>query len=224
MKNALVAGLSAEVGEGVLGRAATRRLGRKQVLFHEGDEAVALFLIESGRLKLTQLSPDGQEILVRFVGPGEMCAAVAVLQGSTYPVTAQAAEPTVLLTWPREVVRELAAKHPQIQTNILEAIAGHMNEALTRTRELATERVAQRVARTLLRLARQAGRKVEGGVLVDHPLSRQELAEMTGTTLFTVSRLLSQWEGEGIVEAGRERVLIRSPQRLAALAEDLGEE
>ena len=95
---------------------------------------------------------------------------------------------------------------------------------MTRARELATERVAARVARALLRLAGQSGREVDGGVLVDHPLSRQELAEMTGTTLYTVSRLLSGWEDAGIVEAGRERVMVRSLERLAAVAETEAEE
>jgi CRP/FNR family transcriptional regulator, nitrogen oxide reductase regulator len=90
---------------------------------------------------------------------------------------------------------------------------------MSRARELATERVAQRVARNLLRLARQSGREADGGLLIGHPLSRQELAAMAGTTLYTVSRLLSQWEEAGIVETGRLKVLVRSPARLAELAE-----
>lgn len=203
-----------------LQRAVPRQLDRKQVLFREGEPAAALYVIQSGRLKLTQLAPDGQEVLVRFVGPGEICAGVAALQGSSYPVTAQAVETARLLLWRREVLRDLCDRYPQIQTNILRAITGHLQESMTRTRELATERVAQRVARTLLRLARQAGREVAGGTLVDHPLSRQELAEMAGTTLYTVSRLLSRWEADGIVEAGREKVTVRSQQRLAELAEE----
>jgi CRP-like cAMP-binding protein len=81
--------------------------------------------------------------------------------------------------------------------------------------------VAQRVARTLLRLARQAGQREEEGVLIGLPLSRENLAEMTGTTLYTVSRILSGWEEQGLVEAGRERVLIRLPHALVAIAEDL---
>lgn len=216
----LLQGVSEEGREAALKRAVSRRLDRKQVLFREGDMAASMFLLESGRLKLTQLAADGQEVLVRFVGPGELCAGVAALEGSAYPVTAQAVEPTTLLSWPRDVLRDLCQRHPQIQTNILRAITGHLQDSMTRARELATERVPSRVARTLLRLAKQSGRQVDGGILVDHPLSRQELAEMTGTTLYTVSRLLSGWEEEGIVMAGRERVTIRSMERLAAVAEE----
>jgi CRP-like cAMP-binding protein len=215
----LFLGVSPEGQEALLKQAVARRLDRKQTLFWEGEKAAVMVLLEAGRLKLTQLAPDGQEVLVRFVGPGEICAGVAVLEGSTYPVTAQAVEPVRLLQWPRETIRELTEWHPQIQTNILRAITGHLNDSMTRARELATQRVPQRVAHVLLRLARQSGREVEGGVLVDHPLSRQELADMTGTTIFTVSRLLSKWEEGGIVEAGRERVMIRSLPRLEELAE-----
>lgn len=203
----------------MLQRSVSRRLDRKEILFREGETASAMYLLESGRLKLTQLAADGQEVLVRFVGPGELCAGVAALEGSSYPVTAQAVEPTVLRLWRRDVLRDLCQRYPQIQTDILRAITGHLQDSMTRARELATERVASRVARTLLRLARQSGREVEGGITVDHPLSRQELAEMTGTTLFTVSRLLSGWEDEGIVETGRERVMIRSMERLEALVD-----
>jgi CRP-like cAMP-binding protein len=86
---------------------------------------------------------------------------------------------------------------------------------------VATERVERRIAHALLRLVRQAGRRVEAGVEIDFPLSRQDVAEMTGTTLHTVSRTLSAWESQGIVESGRQQVVIRKPHALVAIAEDL---
>jgi CRP-like cAMP-binding protein len=104
---------------------------------------------------------------------------------------------------------------------MLEVVAGHYRRLLDRYQELATERVERRVARALLRLARQVGQKEEDGVLIGLPLSREDLAEMTGTTLYTVSRILSGWEHQGLVEAGRERVFIRDPHALVAIAEDL---
>ena len=79
----------------------------------------------------------------------------------------------------------------------------------------------RRIAHTLLRLIRYAGRKVDRGVLLDLPLTRQDLAEMTGTTLYTVSRVLSRWETEGIIESERQQVLVRIPHKLVAIAEDL---
>lgn len=220
-RSVLFHGLSAEERETVLRRAVSRQAERRQIVFHEGDPADALYIVDTGRVKLTQLAADGQEVLVGFLGPGDLFAGVAALPDSRYPVTAAAVEPTRLLLWHRGDLEDLCGRYPRIRTNILQTMAGRMREALGRVRELSTERVAQRVARALLRLVRQAGRRMETGVLIDHPLSRQELAEMTGTTLYTVSRLLSQWEEEGIVEAGRERVLVRTPHRLVSIAEDL---
>ncbi|HUO86586.1 MAG TPA: Crp/Fnr family transcriptional regulator [Thermoanaerobaculia bacterium] len=199
-----------------------RDVTRHQRLFHQGDPASHLWFVASGRVKLTQVGADGQEVVVRFVGPGEIFAGVALLPGASYPVNAEVVEAGRLLTWPHAVVARLAAEHPQLALKTTATIAARMSELQHRFRELATERVHQRIARALLRLARQAGRRTDEGVLIDHRLSRQDLAEMTGTTLFTVSRVLSRWEAEGILAVGRERVVVRDPHRLVAVAEDLG--
>jgi CRP-like cAMP-binding protein len=84
---------------------------------------------------------------------------------------------------------------------------------------MSTEQVERRVAHALLRLAQQAGRKVEEGIQIDFPISRQDVAEMTGTTLHTVSRILSAWEEQGFVEGGRQRIMIREPHKLLLIAE-----
>ena len=90
---------------------------------------------------------------------------------------------------------------------------------MTRVRELATERVGQRLAHTLLRLMRQCGKTTSQGVLITHPLTRQELAELTGTTLYTVSRTLSQWQADGILHSTNRRLLVKQPRRLEAIAD-----
>jgi CRP-like cAMP-binding protein len=110
---------------------------------------------------------------------------------------------------------------PGLALNGLRLVAGRFQELQSRYQELATERVERRVARTLLRLARQTGRRTEEGVLIDLPLSRQDLGEMTGTTLYTVSRILSNWEQQALIQTGRERVIICNPHGLVVIAEDL---
>jgi CRP-like cAMP-binding protein len=170
---------------------------------------------------LTQVTPEGDQVILHLVHPGEMFGGIAVLGDATYPVSAQALEDCQALAWDGEGMAGLMERTPRLALNALRLLAGRVQELQDRVRELATERVERRVARTLLRLARQAGRKVENGVWIDLPLSRQDLAEMTGTTLFTVSRVLSRWEQQGLVEAGRERVLIRFPHGLVRIAEDL---
>jgi CRP-like cAMP-binding protein len=118
-------------------------------------------------------------------------------------------------------MNRLMEQCPRIAINAIQILAERIREFQDRIRELATERVERRIARALLRLARQSGKKVSEGVLIDLPLTRQDLAEMSGTTLYTVSRTLSQWESQGLVYASREKVIIRYPHGLVMIAEDL---
>jgi CRP/FNR family transcriptional regulator, nitrogen oxide reductase regulator len=111
------------------------------------------------------------------------------------------------------------AQHPSLAANTLQTVGARLQEAHTRVIEMTTEQVERRIAHTLLRLAKQAGRRVAGGVEIDFPISRQDVAEMTGTTLHTVSRVLRAWELQGLVESGRQRIVLRDPHQLFAIAE-----
>lgn len=217
------AGLDEREIASVRAAAGERTLARREVLFREGEDADAFTVVLAGRIKLTQVGADGREVILRYLGPGDMCAAVAMFPGNTYPATATAVGVARVLLWPRERVDELLRRMPPLALNAMRVLAGRIRELQDRVRELSTEKVAQRIARALVRLARQAGRRTDEGVLIDMPLSREDLAQMTGTTLFTVSRVLSEWEEAAIVATGRERVVIRRPHGLVAIAEDLPE-
>ena len=190
-------------------------------LFYQDDPAERVFVLKSGRIKLYQLSDDGQQVLMRVMTPGMMFAAISIVEGATYPVSAEAAEAGQAIYWSQETILSLIERYPRLAMNAIRVLAGHVCEFQNRYRELATERVERRLARTVLRLASQTGRKTDEGVLLDLPLTRQDLAEMSGTTLYTVSRILSQWDSQGLVLAGRERLVIRFPHGLVSIAEDL---
>lgn len=219
---ALFVGLDDRQMAAVLARGTVRQAARRERFFSEGDPAQALWVLRSGRGKLTKLSPDGQQVILRILAPGDMFGGVMALGDHTYPATAEALTASRAMAWDREVLEELFSTFPRLARNALGLLAERMAELQERYRELATERVTQRVARALLRLVRQAGRRVEEGVLIDLPLSREDLAAMSGTTLFTVSRILSEWESRGLVATGRQRVLVRVPHGLVSIAEDLG--
>lgn len=216
--SALVAGLGAEQRREVLAAGAPRRLARGQALFRQDEPAAALFLVEAGRVKLTQVTPDGREVIVRLAGPGELFAAIAALDGKSYPFSAVAAAPTRVLAFTRPVLRALFARLPRLEANVLGVVGTHARESLDRVRELSTEPVPQRLARALLRLG-PGERAGADDAFVIAGVTQQELADLTATTLYTVSRTLSQWEAEGVVTAGRGRIVVRSRERLAALAE-----
>lgn len=201
-------------------RSLAKRLAKGDVLFREDDASVYISLVLSGRLRLTQIGSQGDEIIVRYVGPGELTAMISLFRGKPYPVTATAVEPTMILQWTRDAMESLFRECPHLAMNAMSMMVHRIGELQDRYRELATERVAQRIARTLLRLAGQAGKPTDAGIQIDMPLSRQDLASMTGTTLYSVSRVISEWTQKGILESGRERVVIVEKKALAALSED----
>jgi CRP/FNR family transcriptional regulator, nitrogen oxide reductase regulator len=193
-------------------------LKRAQILVSQGDPARHFYLLETGFLKLLQVTAEGAELIVRFIAPGEPFGGVVALGNAAYPVTAVAVQPSTLRSWTREVVGELLAQTPQVRVNIMREMTTHMTDALTRVRELTTARVGPRLAQTLLRLSRQVGQAGPEGVLITQPLTRQELAELTGTTLYTVSRTLAKWESQGLLESRRRLLLIKSVKKLEEVA------
>jgi CRP/FNR family transcriptional regulator, nitrogen oxide reductase regulator len=198
-----------------------RKIDKGSFYFYEGDPADDIYVLTDGRIKLTQVTPDGQQVILRYISPFEEFAVIAVLSEITYPVSAEAVIDSKAMMWGKDTMQQLMQDYPRISLNALEILAHRVREFQDRVREMATERVERRIARTLLRLVRQAGEKVPEGVLIKLPLSRQDLAEMTGTTIFTVSRILSQWESKGIISSGRERIVIQIPHSLVSIAEDL---
>ena len=196
-----------------------REKGR--AFFRQGDTARKLFILRQGRVKISQTTAEGHQIVVRYVGFGELFGCVLLYGGREYPATALAVSDCEALSWDHASFVKMMERYPRIAINALELVGEELSGMRARYQELATERVEQRVARALLRLVRQAGKKVDGGVLIEFPLSRQDLAELTGTTLHTVSRILSVWENEGLIRSGRKRIIICHPHELVSIAEDL---
>ena len=157
------------------------------------------------------------------MSPGRVFGIIAILKKVTYPVSAQAVGDCVALAWDQRTLNQLMERHPQIALNSLHIMAGQIREFQNRVRDLSTKRVETRIARAVLRLANQTGIKVSEGILIDLPLSRQDLAEMTGSTLYTVSRILHDWEEMGIVLSKRQKVVITNAHGLVSIAEDLPE-
>ncbi|OGO39504.1 MAG: hypothetical protein A2Z03_09540 [Chloroflexi bacterium RBG_16_56_8] len=191
------------------------------VFFFQGDPAKYAYVLTSGRAKLLQTNPAGQQVNLRTLNAWEMFGALgAVREQAAYPATAQALEDSTALAMESSFIHELVQTRPYLSFGLMRLMTGYIQEMQHRYRELATEKVERRIARALLRLTSQMGTKsAEGGI--ELPFTRQELAEMSGTTLYTVSRVLSEWERQALVEAGRERVVIRSPHGLVQIAEEL---
>lgn len=216
----MFAGLDAIALAAVMEHGQARHVAKGSVVFKQGDSASTCHALIDGRIKIQHTTLEGQQMVVQFVGPGEMYGTLAMfLLG--YPGDAVAVTDSVDLVWSVDTMKELMLAYPQIAMNTMAMLGDRLEDLQTRVRQLSTQRVERRVAYALLRLARQAGREVSAGVEISFPLTRQDLAEMTGTTLHTVSRILSAWESDGITGGGRQVIVVVKPDTLLAIAEDL---
>ena len=215
----LFKGLTVEQRQEIIRHGISKRLQSKNVLFYQGDAANVCYLVNRGRLKLSMLGEQGKEVIIRYAGAGDLTAAATVLKDRAYPATAETVEVSEIIGWDKPTLLSLMENFPPFAINILYIVLERMEELQNRYREISTEQVDQRVARALLRLMQRAGLKTPEGIRIDIPLSRQNIADYTGTTMFTVSRVLSVWERKGWLKSGRGRIVITDPHSLVQFAE-----
>ncbi len=218
---ALFAKLSSDDLQAVIAAGRSYEVAQGEFFLQQGEESTMLYVITAGRVKLSQVTADGQQVIVAYFGPGEGLGIIMALNEQPYPLSAEAIEPCVAIGWRREVMLQLMAGNAQLALNGMHMVGQRFAQMQSRFQELATQRVERRVARALLRLVRQFGRRVDEGVLIDIAISREELAQMTGTNLYNVSRILSKWEHAGWIVSARKQVILKKSHELVALAEDL---
>lgn len=216
---ALFAKMADDELDGLLAHATSRLVPAGEAIFEQGQPATHFFLLIHGRLKVTQVTHDGQQIIVRVVHPGDLFGFAKALQRADYPGTATTVRESLILSWQMDRWPQFVEQNPRLAVSALQTIGQRLEEAHTRIREMSTQEVERRVAHTVLRLSQQAGRKEANGIRIDFPISRQDIAEMTGTTLHTVSRILSSWEAKGLVQGGRQKLLVSDIPGLTHLAD-----
>jgi CRP-like cAMP-binding protein len=217
---ALFAGLQPTELDDILTESHPVHRPKNTAVFEQGEEAHSFFVLLHGHVQAAKVTPGGHQVVVRYVTPGETFGVAVAIGLKTYPATATAVDDSLVLAWPSAAWPRLVAKYPVLAAKTLQSVGERLQESHTRIIDISTEQVERRVARALLRLIRQAGRQTEKGIEIDFPISRQDIAEMTGTTLHSVSRILSAWEEQGVVEGGRQRILVCDPHKLAQIGAD----
>ena len=201
----LFSGISEEDCATIVAFAQERTYPKDKILFFEGDSVRQVVLLTSGCVKVSQTSPQGQEVILRMIGAGE-CVCAECFPKYSHCSTAQTVGPTTALLWPASQFEAIANRFPTLGRNVSCVLLQTLNQLEVRFREICTEKVAPRLSSQLVRLASQVGQQSDGEVEIG--LSQRELAQLTGTTLFTVSRLLSQWQEKGIVRPRRQGVVV----------------
>lgn len=180
-------------------------------IFWEGDLPEWFYIVVQGKVKISKLASTGKETIIAFFGPGEMFGEAAVFENKPYPASAQAVNPSRLLGIKRESLLEFLGKHPEIVLKIMGILAGRLRDAQNRLRDLAGERVEQRLARILLMLSSRLGNEL--------PFTRQEISDMAGTTTETTIRVFSQWKERNLIDSQRGKIVILDENKIKLLAE-----
>ena len=198
--------------------AVEERRRARDYIFMEGDPSRWLCVVKSGHVKILRQSRTGKDVVLELLGPGEIFGAVAVIERRPYPATAQASESAVIVKVPAEAVVALADRYPSIIKEIALMIGRRLRAAHDSVTSLAVDPVEARVATALLRLADREGARDRGRVTLPFHLTRQSLADMTGTTVETAIRIVSRWQKDGWLVDDGGRLILTDVEALRARA------
>lgn len=203
----------------ILDQAVSRRFDVGTAIFNEGDPAERFYMLLDGYVRVVRITPTGEQVTALHIPAGQLLGIAKAIGRDTYPATAVTATESLALSWPTRLWDAFIAEYDGFATETYKTVGDRVGEMNTRIVEMATQQVEQRVANALLRLIHQTGRNVDGGIEIDFPITRQDLSELTATTLHTVSRLLSAWEKKGLVTSKRKRITVCDPHALVVLSQ-----
>lgn len=215
----LLKGLTQQECEVFIDSGHLRHVASDIYLFHQDDPADVCYFVLEGNVRLAQLTPGGKQVVADIISPKRYFGLFVALANMTYPVSAATIEDSAIYCWDTETVRALMLQFPQVALNSVELIARRFARLQDRVQKLATERVEQRVAHALLDVSQFMGKETENSELIDLAISQKDLAEMAGTNIYSISRILRKWENEEIVSIGRQRIILCNPDLLRILAE-----
>lgn len=195
-----------------------REYARGDVIFTEGDDADVFIVVIEGRVKVSKATPAGKEIILEIFGAGDALGAMAVYESLRFPASATTLEPTTCLRVARKDFFQLLEQHPALVRALLSGLSLRLAELTRRLAEMTGGTVEARFARLFLKLADQIGRHERGGVFLPMALSRQELADLTGTTIETCIRIMSRWQKEEVVRTEKDGFIVLSRDKLEVAA------
>jgi CRP/FNR family transcriptional regulator len=196
------------------------RFTKGDYIFLECDQPRSLYILVKGEVKLLKQADDGREMIVEMIYPGEIFGEEAIFDGQPYPLTAQALEDVEVLSISRADFFSFLRDNPDLALEIITELGSRLRQAQNTIRALAMERVEWRIARVLLMLARKAGVAGKGGVSIELPLTRQDIADMAATTVETTIRVLSNLKKLGLVETEKGKIILRDRAKLEEMVSE----
>ena len=194
-----------------------RSYGRGDLVFREGDPSSWFIVLASGRVKVAKSTPAGRDVILEVFGPGDPLGAVGAWEGFPYPATATALEDSQCLFTGRDDFLHLLEHRPTMVRGLFVGLTLRLVELTNRLAEISGSRVEPRIARLFLRLSEEKGIGKEDGVFVPAVLTRQEIADLCGTTIETAIRVMSRWGKDGILRTEKDGFLVLDRGALEAL-------
>jgi CRP-like cAMP-binding protein len=195
-----------------------KRYEKGDQVFGEGDPSDVFAVVVSGRVKIVKMTPAGKDVILEIFGTGDPFGAVAAYEGRPFPASAIALEDTVCLLTPRQSFFVLLEQHPSLVRGLLLGLTQRLVELTNRLTEMTGGRVEARIARLFLKLADNVGRPAADGIAIPMALSRQELADLTGTTIETCIRVMSRWGKDALVRTEKDGFVLLDKPALEELA------
>jgi len=219
-KNSLFSSLSEDNCKVIEKTLLEKNFPKGEYIFFEGDPSENLYIVKEGKVKIIKHSDTGKNVVLEVISKGEMFAQVAVFDGGPYPATAEAMENCEVMMIRRRDFFSLLEKYPVIATKIIAVLGKRLREAHDTIRYLAVERVERRIAGLLIKMADKVGEKEKESIKLNMNLTRQDIAEMVGTTVETAIRIMSRWSKENIIKSLGKRIVILDMDKLLEIVEE----
>jgi CRP/FNR family transcriptional regulator len=191
---------------------------KRETIFSEGEPSEWFYLVLSGKIKITKLSHEGKEIILEVISPTDIFGGIAVIKGFPYPANAVAMEDSEVLRISRKSLMRLVDRFPNLMYCIAMQLGDRMKSSYESLKNIALERVESRIAALLLKLAGKVGIATKAGTLIDMRLTKQDIADMVGTTVETSIRTFSKFKKEGLVTESGGKFVIKDQDGLASLS------
>ena len=197
----------------ILAAGRLRRVRAGSLITYQGEPAEDLLLLLKGRARFFYQIPDNKKLILKWITPGHTFGGAALVSGpSTYLVSTEAVQDSMVLEWNGPTIRNLARRFPGILENAHSINMDYVSWYISAHTALTSKSARDRLASVIVGLARSVGQKVSGGIELD--VTNEELADSANITAYTTSRLISEWQRSSAVRKRRGKILLRSPERL----------
>jgi CRP/FNR family transcriptional regulator len=187
---------------------------KKDLIFSEGDPPDWFYIVLEGKVKITKVSEEGKEIIIEIIPPTDFFGGLAVIRGFPYPANAVAMEDTKVIKISRSNFMAVLDRFPSVMYCVVQNLGDRMRVSHEAMKSIALDKVSYRIASLLIKLSEQTGKKTPEGVAIDLKLTKQDIAEMVGTTVETAIRTMSRFKKLGLIDERAGRITIKNPDRL----------